>query len=103
MMLEVGVAVDMSLPPLSNGDPYHLLINRLVVGIDQLDEDRVRPWREVIDDNGIAAGVCPVPCGVVDSHVDVSNPGSHGERRRSKDRHNVQVLGAVLNDDPTAR
>src|SRR5258705_2328068 len=103
MVLEVGVAVDMSLPPLRNGDPYHFLINRLMVGIDQLDEDRVRPWREAIDDNGIAAGVCPVPCGVVDRHVDVSNPGSYGERRRSKDRHNVQVLGTILNEQYAAR
>ena len=61
MVLEVGVAVDMSLPPLRNGDPYDFLINRLMVGIDQLDEDRVRPWREAIDNDGIAAGVCRSP------------------------------------------
>src|SRR3989442_13876212 len=103
MMLEVGVAVDMSLPPLRKGDPYPLLINRLVVGIDQLDEDRVRPWREAIDDDGIAAGVCPVPCGVVDRHVNVSNLWSHGERRRSEYRHDVQVLGAILNNQQPTR
>src|SRR5713101_5788962 len=91
MVLEVGVAVDMSLPPLRNGDPYHFLINRLVVGIDQLDEDRVRPWREAIDDDGIAAGVGPVPCGVVDRHVNVSNLWSYGERRRSEYRHDESV------------
>ena len=71
MVLEVGVAVDTSFTPSRNGDPYHLLINRLMVGVDQFDEELVRPRREAIDDNGIAAGVCPVPCGVVDSHVDV--------------------------------
>src|SRR5258708_4443757 len=103
MVLEVSVAVDMSLPPPGNGDPYHLLINRLVVGIDQLDEDRVRPWREAIDDDGIAAGVCPVPCGVVDRHVNVSNLWSYGERRRSEYRHDVQVLGAILNHHAPAR
>ena len=103
MVLEVGVAVDMSLPPLRNGDPYHFLINRLMVGIDQLDEDRVRPWREAIDDDGIAAGVCPVPCGVVDRHVNVSNLWSYGERRRSEYRHDVQVLGAIVNKQHAAR
>ena len=103
MVLEVGVAVDMSLPPLRNGDPYHLLINRLVVGIDQLDEDRVRPWSEAIDDDGIAAGVCPVPCGVIDRHVDMSDPGRYGKRRRSEYRHDVQVLDAILNKQHAAR
>jgi hypothetical protein len=34
MVLEVGVAVDMSFPPLRNGDPHHFLINRLMVGVD---------------------------------------------------------------------
>jgi hypothetical protein len=45
MVLEVGVAVDMSLPPLRNDDPYDFLINRLMVGIDQLDEDVCGPAR----------------------------------------------------------
>ena len=103
MVLEVGDAVDMSWPPLRNGDPYYFLINRLMVGVDQLDQNRVRPWREAIDDNGIAAGVCPVPCGVVDRDVDVSNPWSQGERRRSEYRHDVQVLGAILNEQHAAR
>src|SRR5258705_1188417 len=103
MVLDVGVAVDMSLPPHGNGYTCHLLIIRLVVGIDQLDEDRVRPWREAIDDDGIAAGVCPVPCGVVDRHVNVSNLWSYGERRRPEYRHDVQVLGAILNKQHAAR
>src|SRR2546425_520513 len=103
MVLEVGVAVDMSLPPLRNGDAYHFLINRLMVGIDQLDEDRVRPWREAIDDNGIAAGVCPVPWGIVDRHMDVSDAGRHGKRGGSKYRHDVQMFGAILNHHPAPR
>src|ERR1700704_1256348 len=100
MVLEVGVAVVMSLPPLRNGDPYHLLINRLVVGIDQLDDDRVRPWREAIDDDGIAAGVRPVPCGVVDRHVNVSNLWSDGERRRSEP---ARCAGSRCDIEQTAR
>ena len=103
MVQVVGVAVDISLPPLRNGDPYHFLINRLMVGIDQLDEDRVRPGCEAIDNDGIAAGVFPVPGGVIDRHVDVPNRGNHCERRRSKDRHNVQVLGTILNEQHAAR
>src|SRR5207249_9978395 len=103
MVLEVGVAVDMSLPPLRNGDAYHFLINRLMVGIDQLDEDRVRAWREAIVDNGIAAGVCPVPCGVVDRRVNVSNLWSDGERCRSEYRHDVLLLRAIMNKSPSAR
>ena len=76
--------VDMSFPPPRNGDPYHFLINRLMVGINQFDEDRVRPWCEAIDNHGIAAGVCPVPRGIIDRHVNMSNPWSHGERRCPK-------------------
>src|SRR5258705_12335568 len=97
------ISADTSFTPSRNGDPYHLLINRLMVGVDQFDEDRVRPWREAIDDDGIAAGVCPVPCGVVDRHVNVSNLWSYGERRRCEYRHDVQVLGAILNKQHAAR
>jgi hypothetical protein len=95
-LLEAGVAVDMSSPLLSHGDPYHFLSNRLMVGIDRLDKDLVQPRCEATDNNGIAAGVRPVPCRVIDRHVDLSNPGSHSERRRAKDRQNVQVLGTIL-------
>src|SRR5258706_13207633 len=98
MVLRVVISADTSFTPSRNGDPYHLLINRLMVGVDQFDEDLVRPRREAIDDDGIAAGVCPVPNGVIDRHVDVSDPGSHGERRRSKDRPHMQVLCTILNE-----
>ena len=103
MVLGVVIPVDTSFTPSRNGDPYHLLINRLMVGVDQFDEDLVRPRREAIDDDRIAAGVCPVPHGVIDRHVDVSDPGSHVERGRSKDLHNVQVLGTILNKQHAAR
>jgi hypothetical protein len=73
MALVIWVAIDMSLPPLGNGDPYDLLINRLIVGINQLDENLVRSRCEAIDNDGIAAGVCPMPCGVIDRHLDVPN------------------------------
>src|SRR5258705_491279 len=103
MALEVGVAVDMSLPPLRNGDLYHFLSNRLMVGIDQLDEDLVRPRREAIDNDGLSAGICPDPRGIVDRHMDVSDTGRDGQRGRSKHRHDVQVLSAILNHYPTPR
>src|SRR5258707_1214637 len=103
MVVEVGVAVDMSLPPLRNGDPHYGLINRLMVGTYQLDEDLVRARREAIENHGLSAGISPEPRGVVDRHMDVSHAGRHGKRGRPKHRHYVQVFSAILNPHPPPR
>jgi len=85
-----------------------VLLNRLkehITAVVSRYKGKVYAWdvvNEAIDDDRIAAGVCPVPNGVIDRHVDVSDPGSYGERGRSKDRHNVQVLGTILNKQHAA-
>ncbi len=52
---------------------------------------------------GLPPAFSPVPRSVIDRRVDVSNPRRHGERRRSKHRTDVQVLGTVLNEQHAAR
>ena len=74
-----------------------------MVGIDQLDQDLVPPGREALDNDRIAACVCPVPGGVIDRHMDVSDPGRHGKRGRPEHRHNVQIFRAILNHHPAMR
>jgi len=37
------------------------------------------------------------PRGIVDRHMDVSDAGRHGKRGGSKYRHDVQIVGAILN------
>jgi len=54
MVLRVVISADTSFTPSRNGDPYHVLINRFDGGVDQFDEDFVRPRREAIDDDRIA-------------------------------------------------
>jgi hypothetical protein len=56
------------------------------------------PGARPLNNDRIAAYVCPVPSGVVDRHMNVSNPGRHGKRGRSKYGHYMQVLGAILDD-----
>ena len=79
------------------------VIDWLMNGIRQFDQDLVPPGREAIDDDRVAACVCPVPRGVIDRHVDVSDAGRHGKRRRPKYRHDVQILRAILNKHNATR
>ena len=51
------------------------------------------PWQQSIPGSGR----------VIDRHVDMSDPGRHGERRRSIDRHDLQVLGAIFQEHHAAR
>ena len=74
-----------------------------MVGIHQLDQDLVRPGREAVDNDRIAARVCPVPRGVIDRHMDVPDPGRNRERGRPEHRHEVQILRAILNHHPAMR
>ena len=63
----------------------------------------MRAGREPVQNHGLAAGVGPQPHGVIDRHVDVSNAWGHRERSRAKDRRDVQMFRAVLNNDEPAR
>jgi len=90
-----------------NGYPFrHLKLDdtlreRLAVGIHQLDQDLVRPRRQVADVHRLPARVHPVPGGIVHGHAEMPDPWRHGERGGAEHRHNLQVLGAVPNkSDP---
>jgi hypothetical protein len=75
---------------------HGLLIDGLMVRVDQFDQDPVRTDRKAGDDQLLAACVGPMPGRVVDGDVDVADPGRHGQRRRSEDLHDPQVLRAIL-------
>ena len=99
VVIEVGI----SLAPLWNGEPHPAFIDRLMVRIHELHQDLVRPRQQAVNDDGIAAGMGPVPGSVVDRDVDVSDAWRHGERRRSIDRHDLQVLDPVIEEHHAAR
>ena len=87
-----------------NTRPVRLaLINRLVVGINEFNPNLVRPRHNALEDDRISACVCPVPGGVIDRNMDVSDPWRHGERGRTKYRHDMQILRAILNERNATR
>lgn len=89
-----------------DGLGYHegddTLVERLMVGVDELDQHLVLPWQKAGDDERFAACIGPVPWQVVHSYVDVSDPRRHIERGRAEYLDDTQVLGAVLDDGATA-
>src|ERR1035441_3734558 len=78
-----------------NCESDNLLIEGPMVCIDQLDQNLVRSRREAINDDRYAARVCPVPGGVIDRHMDVPKPGSHGKCGRPEYRQDVQILRVI--------
>ena len=74
-----------------------------MIGIRQFDEDLVAPGRETLENDGISAGVCPMPRCVIDRHVDVSNSRGHGDRGRPKYRHDLQILRHVVDGEDAGR
>ena len=79
------------------------LVQWPVVGIDEFNQNLVRPWRKALENDRISAWVCPVPPGVIDGHVNVSDAGRHGDRGRPIYMRNLQILRAILNERDATR
>ena len=90
-------------PPDGNDEGDDPPFERLVVRVDELDQDLVRPRRETVDDERLAARVRPAPGRVIHGHVDVSDARRHIEGVRAEHGHDSQVLRAVLDDDASLR
>jgi hypothetical protein len=75
------------------------LIQRPVVRVGEDDPNLVRSSGKTDQDQGLAAGVSPVPRCIIDNDVEVPDARRHIERVRAKHRHDPQILGAVLNKD----
>ena len=86
-----------------NRELHRALINWMMVGIHQLDQDLVRPRRKALKNDWVSTSICPVPCGVIDCHMNVPDAGRDGKRSRPEHRHDVQILRAILNDYPAMR
>ena len=69
----------------------------------QLEQNLVRPGWQAVENHRLSAGIGPDPRGIIDRHMDVSDPGRHGKRGRPKHRHDVQILRAILNHHPATR
>ena len=79
------------------------LVERLVVCAYELDQDLVRPWREAVYGDGLAAGIQPAPGCIVDEDMDVADARRHIDGIRTEHRYDPQVLGPILDDDPAVR
>ena len=82
---------------------YRALINRLMDGIRQLDQDLMRPWGKALDDDRVAACVCPVPGGVIDCHMNMSHSRGHCKGGRSEYRNDVQIFRVIGNKHNATR
>jgi len=69
----------------------------------QLDRDLMRSGWLAVENNRLSARIGPGPRGVIDSHMDVSDPGRHGKRGRPEHRHDMQIFRAILNHHPAMR
>ena len=90
----------MAAGPFRNHEGDDPLVEGLVVCVDEFDQDLVRPRGKTVDDQRLAARVCPAPGRIIHGHMDVPNPRRHIEGVRAEHRYDPQVLGAILDDDP---
>jgi hypothetical protein len=58
----------------------------------------VRSYGTSDEDEGLAAGISPVPRRIIHDDMDVSDAGRHIEGIRAEHRHDPQILGAMLDD-----
>src|ERR1035441_7795609 len=68
-----------------------------MVSILELDKDLMRPGQQAVQNHGLSSRIHPDPRGIIDRHMDVSDPRRHGERSRPEHRCHMQVLRAILN------
>src|SRR5271169_2588715 len=91
----------MMMPSVSGDDKGDdSFVESLMVRVLELDEDLVRPRRQAVDDERLAARVRPAPVQVIHRHMNVPDARRHREGVRAEYRYDPQVLGAVLDDDP---
>jgi hypothetical protein len=86
--------------PLRDHEVDDPLVEGLVVRVDELDQDLVRPRRQAVDDEGLAARVSPAPGRVVHGYMNVTDTRRHIESCRTEHLHDPQVFGPVLYNDP---
>jgi len=75
------------------------VVKNVVVSVGQLDQRPVRSRRQVLDDDGNAARICPVPRQIINGDMEVSDTRRNRERRWAKHGDDPDVLGPVLEDD----
>jgi hypothetical protein len=74
-------------------------VQGLMVRVCQNDLDLVRSWGKTDEDEGLAAGVSPVPRRIIHDYMDVSDAGRHIESIWAKHRYDPEILGTILDKD----
>ncbi len=74
-------------------------VERLMVGIDELDANLMWPRRQANNDQGRAARICPMPRRVVNGDMNVPDARGNFERRRTEHRNDPEILGPILDDN----
>lgn len=91
------------LADVGNRELDETVVKDVVVGVGKLDQYPVRTGRQVLDDDGNAACVCPVPREIVNGNMEMSDARRNRERGCAEHRHDPDVLSPVLKDDHAPR
>jgi hypothetical protein len=76
----------------------HAIVDGVVVGVNQGNEHLVRTGGKTLQDDWVAARICPYPWGIVEVHMNVSYARRDSQSIGAEHRRNVQVLSTILND-----
>src|SRR5258706_11604769 len=71
-------------------------VQGLMVRVCQDDLDLVRSYGKSDEDEGLAAGISPVPRRIIHDDMDVSDAGRHIEGIRAEHRYDPEILGTIL-------
>ena len=73
-------------------------VEGVVVRVLQFNEHFVRTGGKTHQDDWVTTRVCPHPCGIVDSHMKVSDARRDSQSIGAEHRHKVQVLSTILDN-----
>ena len=71
--------------------------------IGEFNQNAMWARRQSLNDQGFAACIHPMPTGIIECDVDMTDPRHYAECSRTVDRNDTEVVGAVLNDRQAAR
>lgn len=70
-----------------------------MAGIGEVDSDPMHPRTEALNDERLTSRVDPMPIGIIDGDVKVSDARPYGQRRRPEHVDDAEILGAILEHD----
>jgi len=79
-------------PFIEPGKCDRALVDGLVVRVDQFKGHFVGAGGKTLQDDWVSTGICPHPCGIVESHMNVSDARRDSQSALAEHRRDVQVF-----------